>query len=159
MFHLAHGLFFELMHDGRVTISIDDRRGQGQERASEESTIPRGNRETFAVEPSEWAALVKRLTFNEAARVERERIIQQSIDDWKEKAIGALRRISADMENDAEAFDGRPFNGRTVAEYFGIHGAAIAAVAHIVQRLLQDQRSESPQADAAVSGALTINSD
>lgn len=48
------------------------------------------------------------------------------------------REIAADMENDATAFDGKPFNGRTVAEYFGNHGAAIAALAKIVEGLCKD---------------------
>lgn len=39
--------------------------------------------------------------------------------------------IAADMEIDAREFDGKPFNGRTVAEYFGNQGAAIAALAKI----------------------------
>ena len=38
-----------------------------------------------------------------------------------------------DMENDAKNFDGQPFNGQTVAEYFGKQGAAIAALARIMK--------------------------
>ncbi len=44
------------------------------------------------------------------------------------------REIAADMERDAQDFDGRPLNGRTVAEYFGNQGAAIAALALIVEQ-------------------------
>lgn len=44
--------------------------------------------------------------------------------------------IANDMASDAAEFDGKPFNGRTVAEYFGNHGAAIAALADIVTELL-----------------------
>jgi len=44
--------------------------------------------------------------------------------------------IANDMKNDAEAFDGRPFNGKTVAEYFGNHGAAIAALANIIKEIV-----------------------
>ena len=47
-----------------------------------------------------------------------------------------LTTIHLDMAADASAFDGKPFNGRTVAEYFGNQGAAIAAVARIVAELL-----------------------
>jgi len=43
-----------------------------------------------------------------------------------------LRTIAKDMREDAEAFDGQPFSGRTVAEYMGNHGAAIAAIAEIL---------------------------
>ena len=54
----------------------------------------------------------------------------------KEKMIKILEMISADMKSDAENFDGRPFNGKTVAEYFGNQGAAIAALADIVKSTL-----------------------
>ncbi len=46
------------------------------------------------------------------------------------------REIAADMKRDAAEFDGKPFDGRTVAEYFGNQGAAIAALALIVEKLL-----------------------
>lgn len=48
------------------------------------------------------------------------------------------REIAADMKSDAQWFDGKPFNGRTVAEYFGNHGAAIAALGKMVAKQ-QDQ--------------------
>ncbi len=47
-----------------------------------------------------------------------------------------LKMIEKDMENDAKNFDGRPFNGKTVAEYFGNQGAAIAALARIMRSIL-----------------------
>lgn len=47
-----------------------------------------------------------------------------------------LDMIAQDMKDDAKNFDGKPFNGRTVAEYFGNHGAAIAALANIVKELV-----------------------
>ena len=53
--------------------------------------------------------------------------------------IKILDMISADMKNDAEKFDGRPFNGKTVAEYFGNQGAAIAALARIMKSILEDK--------------------
>lgn len=49
------------------------------------------------------------------------------------KAIDTLKMIADDMASDATRFDGQPFNGRTVAEYFGNQGAAIAAIANIVR--------------------------
>ena len=55
------------------------------------------------------------------------------------RRIEVLEMVAADMKNDAANFDGRPFNGRTVAEYFGNHGAAIATLANIVQSIL-DQK-------------------
>jgi hypothetical protein len=50
--------------------------------------------------------------------------------------IKVLEMIAEDMANDAKNFDGKPFNGRTVAEYFGSHGAAIAALANIIKSVL-----------------------
>ena len=52
-----------------------------------------------------------------------------------------LKEIAADMQNDAIAFDGQPFNGKTVAEYFGNQGAAIAALARIIETLLPSTES------------------
>ncbi len=43
------------------------------------------------------------------------------------------------MEADATAFDGKPLNGKIVAEYFGNQGAAIAALANVLDRLLEAQ--------------------
>lgn len=56
------------------------------------------------------------------------------------KRIGVLEMIAADMENDAESFDGRPFNGKTVAEYFGNQGAAISALANIMKSILEQTK-------------------
>jgi hypothetical protein len=53
------------------------------------------------------------------------------------KALETLTMIAADMAEDARAFDGKPFNGRTVAEYLGNQGAAIAALANIMKLLVQ----------------------
>lgn len=50
--------------------------------------------------------------------------------------IAVLRTIAQDMAEDAKAFDGQPFTGRTVAEYMGRHGAAIASLAEILADFL-----------------------
>ena len=55
----------------------------------------------------------------------------------EDKRSNVLEMIAIDMKNDAENFDGRPFNGKTVAEYFGNQGAAIAALADIVKSILE----------------------
>lgn len=55
-----------------------------------------------------------------------------------ERRRKVLLEIAEDMKNDATNFDGKPFNGRTVAEYFGNQGAAIAALAKIVESLLPE---------------------
>jgi len=49
----------------------------------------------------------------------------------KEKAIKICEMIAQDMANDARKFEG--FDGKTVAEYFGNQGAAIATLAHIIK--------------------------
>ena len=59
--------------------------------------------------------------------------------DRRSKTLGI---IETDMKNDAESFDGRPFNGKTVAEYFGNQGAAIAALADIMKSILEQMAKE-----------------
>ena len=56
------------------------------------------------------------------------------------KKIEVLKMISEDMRNDAEKFDGQPFSGVTVAEYFGKQGAAISALADIIRSLLEQEK-------------------
>jgi len=58
--------------------------------------------------------------------------------DKAKKSIKILATIQKDMENDAKKFDGKPFNGKTVAEYFGNQGAAIAALAKIVSSVVEE---------------------
>ena len=55
-----------------------------------------------------------------------------------DKRTKVLEAIAEDTKNDAKDFDGRPFNGRVVAEYFGKHGAAIAALANVVKSTIAD---------------------
>ncbi len=61
-----------------------------------------------------------------------------------DKIIKVLGMIEADMESDVEKFEGAPFNGRTVAEYFGYQGAAIAALAGIVKKVVETLK-EAPR--------------
>ena len=53
--------------------------------------------------------------------------------------VKVLEMIADDMKNDAENFDGKPFNGRTVAEYFGNQGAAIASLADILKSIIKEK--------------------
>jgi len=46
--------------------------------------------------------------------------------------------ITQDMKDDAANFDGQPFTGKTVAEYFGYQGAAIASLAKILKNLIEE---------------------
>lgn len=57
----------------------------------------------------------------------------------REKQIKVLEMIAADMKSDAEKFDGRPFNGKTVGTYFGHQGAAIAALAKAIKSILEKE--------------------
>jgi hypothetical protein len=54
--------------------------------------------------------------------------------------LKVLSVIEEDMKNDAKNFDGRPFNGKTVAEYFGKQGAAIAALARITAEVIKENK-------------------
>ncbi len=63
------------------------------------------------------------------------------MDDNKKRKV--LKMIVADMKNDARDFDGRPFNGKTVAEYFGNQGAAIAALANIIKSMLEQKQTRN----------------
>lgn len=57
--------------------------------------------------------------------------------------VKVLEMIIKDMRDDAENLDGRPFNGKTVAEYFGNQGAAISALADIIKsKLINDSTRE-----------------
>lgn len=52
--------------------------------------------------------------------------------------IKICEEVSKDVENDAKEFDGKPFTGKTVAQYFGNHGAAISALANVLKEILQN---------------------
>ena len=58
------------------------------------------------------------------------------------RTLEVLATIEKDMKNDAKNFDGKPLNGKTVAEYFGNQGAAIAALADIVKLVLEQKDDE-----------------
>ena len=59
------------------------------------------------------------------------------------KSIKILKMIEEDMEKDATNFDGQPFNGKTVATYFGNQGAAIAALANLIRATLEEKEGFS----------------
>lgn len=60
-------------------------------------------------------------------------------DDKRKQLIATLRLIARDVEGDAKSFDGKPFDGRTVGEYMGSHGAAIAGIANIIIEILKEE--------------------
>ena len=62
--------------------------------------------------------------------------------------IKVLKMIADDMKNDAKNFDGQPFTGKTVGEYFGNQGAAIAALANIMQSIFVGAINPASEGDA-----------
>lgn len=61
-----------------------------------------------------------------------------------DKRIKICETIAEDMKNDADDFDGKPFTGKTMGEYMGNHGAAIAALAKIIKSLLEEKEEINP---------------
>ncbi|MEO6305079.1 MAG: hypothetical protein ABIP51_18115 [Bacteroidia bacterium] len=55
----------------------------------------------------------------------------------KNKLLKICEQVSFDVENDAKEFDGKPFDGKTVATYFGNHGAAIQALSDVLKELIK----------------------
>jgi histidine ammonia-lyase len=56
-----------------------------------------------------------------------------------EKQLAALHMVAADMESDAVALEGAPFNGTTVAVALGQIMAAVSALANITARHIEAQ--------------------
>jgi hypothetical protein len=48
--------------------------------------------------------------------------------------------VAKDAENDVKDFEGSPFNGKTVAQYFSCHGVAINALAKIIIEMLKEEQ-------------------
>ena len=60
-----------------------------------------------------------------------------------DKRIEICETIAKDMKQDAADFDGKPFTGKTMAEYMGHHGAAISALAGLVKSILEEKLPKS----------------
>lgn len=56
-----------------------------------------------------------------------------------DKRIKVCEQIAEDAKNDAASFDGKPFNGKTLGEYLGYHGASIAALADLIKSILEEK--------------------
>lgn len=65
--------------------------------------------------------------------------LKKRMREMKDERIKIVEMIAVDMENDVKEFDGKPFTGRTVAEYFGNQGAALAALADVVKSILEQK--------------------
>lgn len=61
----------------------------------------------------------------------------------KEKLIKVCELVAEDMKKDAEQFDGRPFDGKTVGTYFGYQGAAIASLAQVLKEIIKDSHDRT----------------
>lgn len=57
----------------------------------------------------------------------------------KKRLIEVCELIVQDVKNDAKEFDGKEFNGKNVATYFGRQGAAIGALADIIREVLKEE--------------------
>lgn len=62
----------------------------------------------------------------------------------KTEKLRVLADIIDDARADAARFDGQPFNGRTVAEYFGCLGAQVSALANILKEVIEESQNEIP---------------
>ena len=58
-------------------------------------------------------------------------------EEKRKKMIEVMAMVMDDVEKDATDFDGKPFTGKTMAEYMGNHGAAIKAIASAVKNILE----------------------
>ena len=64
--------------------------------------------------------------------------------------IEVLDLIAKNIERDAKRFEGAPFTGRVVAEYFGCQGAAIAALANILKGVVGSINKSKTDSDLSV---------
>ncbi len=56
----------------------------------------------------------------------------------KERLIEICVQVAEDAENDTRCFDGKPFNGKTVGEYFGYQAASIKALAEVIKEIVKN---------------------
>lgn len=64
-------------------------------------------------------------------------------DEQKKKLIKCCEQVAFDVENDAKEFDGKPFDGETVAQYFGYHGAAIKALSDVIKQIIENHERQT----------------
>lgn len=56
----------------------------------------------------------------------------------KKEAIRILDMVAEDMENDVRYYEGKPFTGRNVSEFFGKIAAAVKAVATVMREMIDE---------------------
>jgi len=59
-------------------------------------------------------------------------------EEIRQKIVKSMKYVAEDAKNDVKEFDGKPFNGKTVAQYFGCQGAQIKALANAIIRILEE---------------------
>lgn len=60
----------------------------------------------------------------------------------RQKRLEVARQIAIDAEQDAIKLDGRPFNGKEVAESMGEILAQVHALSNIVVSMLEEQENQ-----------------
>lgn len=60
----------------------------------------------------------------------------------KARKIEVLKMIVEDAKSDAMYYEGRPFNGREVATYFGKIGAMVATLSKVIEHIVYDNDLE-----------------
>lgn len=60
-----------------------------------------------------------------------------------EKDLKVLQMIIDDMEADVKHFDGKPFNGRTLAEIHGTLAATVRALAVIMKAHIEQEEGKN----------------
>lgn len=73
-------------------------------------------------------------------------------NEQKNNLIKICEQVAFDTENDAKEFDGKPFDGKVVAQYFGYHGAAIKALSDVVKAFIEDSVTDNTSADSGDVG-------
>lgn len=56
----------------------------------------------------------------------------------KTNAVRVLGLIAGDAEGDVREFEGKPFNGRAIADFNGKQNAMIQALANILKELVEE---------------------
>ena len=60
-------------------------------------------------------------------------------DNMTDKRITILDLIIEDTKADVEKFNHKPFDGKTVGEYFGCIGAQVATLAKIMKFIIEEK--------------------
>lgn len=59
------------------------------------------------------------------------------------RLIEICEQVAIDVENDVTEFEGKPFNGKTVATIYGYQAAAIKALADVLKEVIKNTYSNA----------------